>query len=394
MRAATAATLCLIVTALAAAGCNDRRPTVRMPPPMADAGPPDDAGIVTRPPVDPPEVVEECNGLDDDGDGSVDEVCNCELGATQECFPAAPTSPVEERCVAGTQTCAVNGEFTSWGECTGWQACDPIEDGFVYGEETVTRPVDIVWMIDQSGSMYEEIANVQANINRFATSISSSGVDYRVIMMSLRGGTYGVCVPEPLAGPGCADSERLRQLEINVQSTDALSLVQYHIDAIEAHMRPGSLRVFVVVTDDNSYLPATTFDAWARARPGFEDYLFSGIIAESYTTCPTIASPGTEYVTLAGLTGGSIENLCSSDWGATFDRLSGDIVVRTLVYPLTAVPFDPTELRVFFVDASGVETEQPAGTWSYDPAQNAIVLADGATPPPGTTIVVRYRETR
>src|SRR4030043_177564 len=53
--------------------------------------------------------VESCNGLDDDCDGSVDEVCNCTDGATKSCG-----SDVGE-CVSGLQTC-VNG---NWGSCIG-----------------------------------------------------------------------------------------------------------------------------------------------------------------------------------------------------------------------------------------------------------------------------------
>ena len=48
--------------------------------------------------------VEICDGLDNDGDGSVDDGCSCASGETQECHPSA-TGPAEG-CAWGQQTCA------------------------------------------------------------------------------------------------------------------------------------------------------------------------------------------------------------------------------------------------------------------------------------------------
>jgi len=50
------------------------------------------------------------------------------------------------------------------------------------------RPVDIIFAIDNSGSMSGEIAEVEKQVNdNFATLIAASGIDYRVIMVSSHG---------------------------------------------------------------------------------------------------------------------------------------------------------------------------------------------------------------
>lgn len=68
----------------------------------------------------------------------------------------------------------------------------------------VKKPVDIIVLIDNSGSMTEEIVGVQKNINtNFATILDGSGLDYRVIMVSRHGkATVGqsICVEAPLSG--------------------------------------------------------------------------------------------------------------------------------------------------------------------------------------------------
>src|SRR5689334_15532551 len=45
-----------------------------------------------------------------------------------------------------------------------------------------TRPVDIIWAIDNSGSMDREEEIVQTNMNSFAGMIGGFGIDYHVIV--------------------------------------------------------------------------------------------------------------------------------------------------------------------------------------------------------------------
>lgn len=70
-----------------------------------------------------PTASEPCNGLDDDGDGAVDEGCACESGATQACFGGSASQLNVGVCRAGVQSCVVTeaGEFATnvWGECEG-----------------------------------------------------------------------------------------------------------------------------------------------------------------------------------------------------------------------------------------------------------------------------------
>ncbi|HTU61265.1 MAG TPA: hypothetical protein VMF89_22575, partial [Polyangiales bacterium] len=45
-------------------------------------------------------------------------------------------------------------------------------------------PADIVWIIDGSASMVDEILAVQENITKFANTISTAGVDHHVVMLA------------------------------------------------------------------------------------------------------------------------------------------------------------------------------------------------------------------
>jgi hypothetical protein len=65
-------------------------------------------------------VPERCdNGLDDDGDGMVDEGCVCIPGSSQRCYPRASAEVGRGPCAQGTQGCEGEGEFGTWTECVG-----------------------------------------------------------------------------------------------------------------------------------------------------------------------------------------------------------------------------------------------------------------------------------
>jgi len=136
-------------------------------------------------------------------------------------------------------------------------------------------PVDIIWMVDDSASMAPAIMQVQLGLNDFAALIASRDLDYRVIMLSLRGvgettvggsRRYQVCIPPPLAGAACADNTRFFQVEVDIRSTQPLEQFLGTLGQTsgyqatdgrgsgpwEALLRPGATKTIVAVTDDNA----------------------------------------------------------------------------------------------------------------------------------------------
>ncbi len=73
------------------------------------------------------------NGLDDNCDGVVDEICVCRIGDVEPCFPGSPGKHHVGACTDGQQTCEGNGEFGSWGKCVGAirpqsETCDSLDN--------------------------------------------------------------------------------------------------------------------------------------------------------------------------------------------------------------------------------------------------------------------------
>jgi hypothetical protein len=140
-------------------------------------------------------------------------------------------------------------------------------------EAVVERlPVDIIWMVDNSVSMQPAIDQVQAGLNDFAALIESRSLDYRVIMLSLRGvgtsgGLYRVCIPPPLSSDSaCGDGPRFFHVDVDVRSTQQIEQFLGTLGQTSGYratdsrgsdpwlplLRPEASKTIVVVTDDNA----------------------------------------------------------------------------------------------------------------------------------------------
>lgn len=159
-------------------------------------------------------------------------------------------------------------------------------------QATVTKaPVDVIFVVDNSCSMAEEMKAIQDNINtNFAQIIASSGIDYRVIMIGEHGGyntptSYesSICIGPPLGGKPCAGVGLNTPPSNNppvfyhydhddVESWDAwCKMMDWYKSPDRYNLAPGgwsewlrkeALKTFVLVSDDrmDCYWPqATTY---------------------------------------------------------------------------------------------------------------------------------------
>ncbi len=134
--------------------------------------------------------------------------------------------------------------------------------------EAEKAPADIVFIVDNSGSMLTEAAMVENNMNKFSSQIVASGVDAHVALVSGAGtgiggtgiGGNGVCIDAPLGSGQCPADSNLpgyRHVAIQVGSNDSLMLLRSTYPQWKQSLRAGAALHFVVVSDDDSlYMPA------------------------------------------------------------------------------------------------------------------------------------------
>jgi hypothetical protein len=262
------------------------------------------------------------------------------------------------------------------------------------------NPVDIVWIVDGSASMLDETLAVQENITNFANAIAMAGIDTHVVMLA----GADIAGPTPLG----MDPSRYLYVPALVGSNDALlQLLDLH-PHYAPFLRPGAALHFVVVTDDESFLPAPDFKQQMEMRAG-KPFIFHAIASESVGGGPCVGAcglplvcggfaPGVQYYALADMTGGQKISICTADWSMVFAPLQAAVIESAplpCAYPLPAPPpgetLDANRVNLEFVapNASAPETfphaagEAQCGdnrAWFYDDpdAPTAIEMCPSA----------------
>jgi hypothetical protein len=153
---------------------------------------------------------------------------------------------------APTQGGSAGSPFTASAGGMGGETC-VAQEGVA---TTIRRPVDVIFVIDNSGSMTDEIKEVEEEITRnFASIIEAANppVDYHIIMLSQAGAWQDryICVPQPLGGLADANQDG-------------------HCD--DPHQRPGNTSRF---SHFSRYI--SSFNSWCRVMYDFthpDDYVF------------------------------------------------------------------------------------------------------------------------
>jgi hypothetical protein len=236
------------------------------------------------------------------------------------------------------------------------------------GAMLVKQPVDIILVLDNSGSMADELAAVEQNINvNFANILNAADVDYRVILVSRHRkdvraasgeSSTSICVEAPLSGlaqcpspanptsvPAPVFSARFFQYNVKIESHDSFEtgiLAGYHSPDTRTNLttagwkewlRARTKKVFLEMTDDDEGVAGDsdilTVDAFltqlAAMAPEFgadaqhPNFVFHSIVGLAEKMDPTAAYQPSEPIQMARCTGNgdSVANA-----GMTYQDLS------------------------------------------------------------------------
>jgi hypothetical protein len=284
---------------------------------------------------------------------------------------------------------------------------DSTEDGEEHEEcaahveeaESMLEPADVIIIVDNSGSMSQEAAEVREHLNGFSQQIIASGVDVRVVLISsYPGNGHGICIDPPLGSGGCPAMDNnpplFTHLDVRVGSRNGLTLLMDNHASWAPVIRPEASLHIMMVSDDDSNIDAQTFDdAFKALDPSYADYKLHGIVC--LQNCPEAARIGEVYIELGAMTDGVLGDLCDQDFQPIFDLLATEVIAGSQLgceWEIPAPPegeeLDPDKVNVEFDDGSGGDpisigrVDSPADCpnvvdgWYYDdPANPTMIIA-------------------
>lgn len=266
--------------------------------------------------------------------------------------------------------------------------------------------IDVLWVVDNSCSMWEEQKAVAANYPSLVEHFVRSELDYHVGVVST-----------DMRDPG--HRGRLRQVRghrfITPETPDAHGVfadmvmvgVQGHWDEqgleaaytaidVEAQrynvgfLRPDAVLHVIVISDENDYSawsPAE-FAAWLHTSKWTSGIVSFSSIVGPREDCPTMVEPGTDYLDVTHRVGGVVRSICSDDWAEVLDAMGREVVLPTSEFFLSQLPVDATIEVEVRGDGVLLRFERDED-WVYDARRNSVRFLE-YVPEPRALVVIRY----
>jgi hypothetical protein len=277
--------------------------------------------------------------------------------------------------------------------------------------------VDILFVVDDSGSMTEEQQALSRGFGTFLAELEASETAYRIALVSTSqdsadlGRTAFIGDP-PVLNP-LTDTISLFQerVLIGVAGSDHEKGLQAAADALEANpefLRTGANLVVLFVTDEEDCSDDGRLDGHpaidcynerqeltpvpdlveriTRTKREGEKVRLGGILGPLDGSCAD-AYAGARYIRAIGQLGGPLARICDADWTPTLRQL-GAVATGMMDRFVLSYPADPDTLQVF-VDDFEVAMD-PENGWTYDPVTRTLAFHGDAVPERNAEIRVEF----
>tara|TARA_B100000700_G_scaffold327969_1_gene444207 strand:+ start:254 stop:1864 length:1611 start_codon:yes stop_codon:yes gene_type:complete len=292
-------------------------------------------------------------------------------------------------------TPVANADQDGLGDVESWVTDSFTQDG--------TVDVDILFVIDNSGSMGSNQTNIKNNFDTFMNAFTAAGVSYQIALITTDSSDFVGSVitnltPDPVTefnnqidSIGTLGSAHEKGLWYAYESTttgDASS------GSATGFFRPSARLVVVYVSDepdhsDNSYggggsstMTPSDYSASLLSLKSSTALVSAHAIAGDYPSGCTSnggAQFGEGYYDVVSDLGGTFMSICASDWSATMDTLARESLSQ-LAFALSSIPIEDT--IVVTVDGT------PSVDWVYEESSNTVIFT--SSPAEGSSIVIDY----
>lgn len=315
----------------------------------------------------------------------------------------------------------------------------PEEDTFKQDTTYVPRKIDILWVVDNSGSMETSQANLTANFEAFISRIAALKFDYHVGVIAtdawkskfntslthsnLKDGVSpnksGVFVIDQNTTDVIGTFVKNASLGVNGSGDERAfqSFVTSLLDEDNSSFRrEDAFLAIIILSDEDDFSHDTSaFSGSSYSYPGlhavsdyvswlteFTDYENAPIGQKNFSVstisildqaCADTLNAdgwtryvGTRYIELAELTGGVKGSLCGN-FGETLEIISDSIIQANAVFPLSRIPIPET----IAVTVNGeIIMQDSKNGWSYDEESNSIIFHGSKIPAAGSLIDVDF----
>lgn len=234
--------------------------------------------------------------------------------------------------------------------------------------------VDIFWVIDPSGSMFDDQPAILAGIQLMMSSLPAVGWRLMIIPSDYREVTNLTSFPI-VPGDTIADVEAMYNDHVNGNYEAGFDAVIEYIDFNQyanTWLRDDAALLIVFVSDENDQSRehvANEFEFinWALMQRS-HTFVASIInlpndVSECTSNVP-MQNVGERYVNATNYFGGNIVDICSEDWSAGVAQAADQVVPYEWI-DLTHVPLDPNWIYVYI---DGILNRD----WTYDATLNRV----------------------
>lgn len=275
--------------------------------------------------------------------------------------------------------------------------------------------VDVLWVIDSSGSMTPRQAGLASQVSSFVDKLNQTGLNYNMAVTTMdmsSAGARGHFIAQ--AGTptvlNAATPNLIATLQDRLQPGATGSILAKGMDSVKAaltsplitgansgFLRSDATLVLIFLSDDND--KSTSFDDVAflnSIKPplanGDKAWVaqFLGVTPDD-PNCKSAewstGVAGTRYINMASASGGTSQSICDSDFGRALTNVHKVLVSLLVEFSLDQVP----NISTIQVSVNGVIIpKSDTNGWTYDSTNNAIRFHGDAVPAPNASIHVDF----
>ena len=304
----------------------------------------------------------------------------------------------------------IENKGPTWGEPNPPVLESPVQQDRIV--QVTTPSVDVLWVVDNSCSMYEEQTSLTNNFDAFIEYFIDSGLDWHVGVVStdmddtshrgkLRTANGVRYIDENVSNPVSTFRSMAQMGTSGSYNEQGRAAAYTALETLRNGYNSGFYRdaaslSVVVISDEDDYSANNPV-----SRTEFINYLlnlkvspdmvnFSSIVGPP-GSCSTAAEEGTDYIAVTNAVGGIMWSICSSDWATVLDELGMQAAGLKREFFLSQLPVISTiEVWVVFEGVTYTFDEGSCDDcYTYNVARNSVTF-NTYVPDPLAEVFIDY----